>query len=118
MEWVAQVSLLRPGISSSRTPRSQKRDLGHPSLLVERCLFLLVANVDCDPREDETKFCSVFLTTASQSGQVPHVPDFLLGTVSSPTFMRLSSEKAAYAAVGWIRVQEIRVFAPAYVGRI
>jgi hypothetical protein len=33
-EWVAQVSLLRPGFipvtGSTETPRSQQRDLGHP----------------------------------------------------------------------------------------
>jgi gluconolactonase len=39
----------------------------------------------------------------------PIPPDFLRSLVNSPNFMRLSVKKAAHAAVGWIRVQEIRV---------
>jgi hypothetical protein len=40
VEWVAQVSIFRPGFSrqigSTETPRSQNRDLGHPLILRPR----------------------------------------------------------------------------------
>jgi hypothetical protein len=62
IEWVAQVSLLRPGCSvgpiSQEKPRSQKRDLGHPlkvwrlqlDFLAERTRishFALLARTTC-----------------------------------------------------------------------
>jgi hypothetical protein len=45
-EWVAQVSLLRPGFllrnRSYRTPRSQKRELGHPLNIRPRHFHLFI----------------------------------------------------------------------------
>jgi hypothetical protein len=38
-----------------------------------------------------------------------HAPDFLWNLLALMHFMRLSSMKAAHAAVAWCRVQEIRV---------
>jgi hypothetical protein len=42
-------------------------------------------------------------------GWVPHAPDFLWGFLALMKFMRLSSMKAAHAAVAGCHVQEIRV---------
>jgi hypothetical protein len=39
---------------------------------------------------------------------VPHIPDFLLSSVGSVNFMRLSLKKGAHATVSSTRVPEIR----------